>query len=55
MLKSSILAATLAVSAVALSGCLIIANDGGTRTVYVSAEETAAMGAPRASDFASAS
>lgn len=42
MLKSSILAATLAASAVALSGCLIIANDSGTRTVYVSAEEAAA-------------
>ena len=53
MLKSSILAATLAVSAVALSGCLIIANDSGTRTVYVSAEEAAVMGAPSASDYAS--
>ena len=54
MLKSSILAATLAASAVALSGCLIIANDSGTRTVYVSAEEAAAMSAPTASDYASA-
>lgn len=53
MLKSSILAATLAVSAVALSGCLIIANDSGTRTVYVSADEAAVMGAPSASDYAS--
>lgn len=54
MLKSSILAATLAASAVALSGCLIIANDSGTRTVYVSADEAAAMSAPTASDYASA-
>ncbi len=53
MLKSSILAATLAASAVALSGCLIIANDSGTRTVYVSADEAAAMNAPAASDYAS--
>jgi len=53
MLKSSILAATLAASAVALSGCLIIANDSGTRTVYVSAEQAAAMSAPTASDYAS--
>ena len=45
MLKTSILAATLAASAVALSGCVIIANDGGTRTVYVSAEQAAAMSA----------
>lgn len=54
MLKSSILAATLAVTAVALSGCLIIANDSGTRTVYVSADEAAAMSAATASDYASA-
>lgn len=53
MLKSSILAATLAASAVALSGCLIIANDGGTRTVYVSAEEGVAAQLPSASDYAS--
>ena len=53
MLKSSIVTVTLAVSAVALSGCLIIAKDSGTRTVYVSAEEAAATSAPTASDYAS--
>ena len=53
MLKSTILATAMAASAFALSGCVIIANDGGTRTVYVSAEEAAAMGAPTASDYAS--
>ena len=53
MLKSSILAATLVASAFALSGCLIIASDSGTRTVYVSAEEAAAMSEPTAADYAS--